>query len=469
MKASTLHLFQAHLIGALGLFLAGPLLAGAPLPDPFAGNNTLYPHPKEWQRRFRTSNFDYPATAVASTWKPGGPTGLLTRKNAAVYVAAVKQFIEKDMAGLLNEPLSWTPQRAGWYDMPWGGQGTTMPNNAIDPTSGREALLGSYTGQIIQPDSYRSNPPAAPFQNHAVVYYNDVAGAQLGKVWKNPFQPDPASAQFPEGSIVVKVESVTVTEQQWPVLQGSSVSYIYRPTVAAQAKQSDPTRLKAVKTPVRFLQMAVRIKDSVASPNTGWVFIAFAYDAQSKGATVWERAVPVGATWGNDPKQARFPAGVDPAVGLQETWVNDKVPSFITDGLGWGGRLAGPLDLGLRHNVVTVSGQRYSRAALNKPGSLASSSCVSCHSSAQYPFVTNLYPSPNMTFPAEGKEFLLFEPGSPMWAKWYQNRRGDQPMSGKDRAGIVGTDYDMMLTFALMRANGSADTDVFIRNRAAGH
>ena len=44
-----------------------------------------------------------------------------------------------------------------------------------------------------------------------------------------------------------------------------------------------------------------------------------------------------------------------------------------------------------------------------------------------------------------------------------------QPMSGKDRAGIVGTDYDMMLTFALMRANGSADTDAFIRNRAAGH
>ena len=41
--------------------------------------------------------------------------------------------------------------------------------------------------------------------------------------------------------------------------------------------------------------------------------------------------------------------------------------------------------------------------------------------------------------------------------------------SGKGRKGIVGTDYDMMLTFALMRANGSADTDAFIRNRLAGH
>jgi hypothetical protein len=42
-------------------------------------------------------------------------------------------------------------------------------------------------------------------------------------------------------------------------------------------------------------------------------------------------------------------------------------------------------------------------------------------------------------------------------------------MSGGGRDGIVATDYDMMLTFALMQANGSAGTNAFIRHRAAGH
>ena len=42
-------------------------------------------------------------------------------------------------------------------------------------------------------------------------------------------------------------------------------------------------------------------------------------------------------------------------------------------------------------------------------------------------------------------------------------------MSDKGRRGIVAIDYDMMLTFALMRANGSVDTDAFIRHKMAGH
>ena len=196
-----------------------------------------------------------------------------------------------------------------------------------------------------------------------------------------------------------------------------------------------------------------------------WVFIAFAYDTRSTGATVWDRAIPVGAMWGNDPLLARYPNGLGPNGKLQETWVNDGLPSFITDGLGWGGRLAGPLDVGIRHNAVTVSGQRY---GVNNP--LASSACVSCHSSAQYPFVANLYPSPNMVFPGGGAgNSCSSTRGTPLWAQWFQNRPGTVALSGKGRKGIVGTDYDMMLTFALMRANGSADTDAFIRNRLAGH
>jgi hypothetical protein len=213
----------------------------------------------------------------------------------------------------------------------------------------------------------------------------------------------------------------------------------------------------------------VRVKDSRASPKTGWVFIAFFYDTRSSGATVWDRAAPVGATWGNDPQLAHYEDGLGPKGELSETWVADKLPSFVTDGLGWGGRLAGPLDLGIRHNVVTVSGRRYGDGSTKTPPSLASSACVSCHSSAQYPFVANLYPSPNMTFPPEGGQFLMFDPGSRQWAECFKNRSGTEALSGKGRKDIIGTDYDMMLTFALMRANGSADTDAFIRHPRAGH
>lgn len=452
------------------LFIAAQLKAWAQVPDPFASNNTLYP--SDWSQPFRTSHYDYPLHPVAPKWPSARPAGALSKDTAPAYVAAVKKMLEKDLKGLLNDPLHWSPQQAGWYDMPWGGQGATMSNGKIDPSTGREALLGSYTGQILQSISYPVNqrPSVPSFQNHSVVYYNDVAAHQLGKIWKNPLRPVLDAAQFPEGSIVVKVEGVSLLEDQWPskngppVLQGSSLSYIYRPSVASMQKEPDPTQRVPVITPLRFLQMAVRIKDSRASPKTGWVFIAFAYDSRSKAATVWDRALPVGAMWGNDPQLSHFPDGLGPNGVLQETWVSKDLPDFVTYGLGWGGRLAGPLDVGIRHNVVTVSGRR---PAIGSP--FPASSCVSCHSSSQYPFVANLYPSPNKVFPEDGGQFLLFDPGSKQWAQWFRNRSGQQAMSSRGRDGIVATDYDMMLTFALMTAGGSTGADVFVRPRLPGH
>jgi hypothetical protein len=456
------------LAGACSLLVSTTLWAGPP--DPFAGNNTVYPDAKDWSGGFRTSNYDYPPVAPPARWLQVRPKGRITLQSAPAYVAAMKKFIAPEMAGLVNDPMNWTPQKAGWYDMPWGGQGSPMSNGKINAESGREPLLGSYTGQILQPDSYPSNPPQVPFQNHAVVYYNDVAGYQLGKIWKDPFHPDLKETQFPEGAIVVKVEGATLTEDQWPVLKNSSVSTIYRPTTATMAKNpGDPTTWTPEITPMRFLQMAVRVKDREASPVTGWVFMAFAYDTRSGGATPWDRALPVGAMWGNDPKLAKYPDGLGPKGKLEETWVAPNLPSFITDGLGWGGRLAGPLDLGIRHNVVTVSGKRYGDGSAKDAPSLGASSCMSCHSTGQYPFVANLYPSPNMVFPPEGGQFLMYDPGTPLWGQWFQNLPGNRALSAKGRKGIVATDYDMMLTFALMAANGAAGTDAFIRHRFAGH
>lgn len=436
--------------------------------DPFASNNTLYPQQKELPqgfKGFRVSNYRYPykEPQIARPWDQR-INGKLTTTNAPAYVNAVKSYLkDKHIDKLINEPLKWTPGGAGWYDMPWGGQGSLLPNGEVDPNSGREALIGSYTGQVLLPKMYPSQPPSSqgPFQNHSTTYYNDVAAHQLGKIWKDPFRPDTSEIAFPEGSVVVKVEGVTLKEEEWPAVKGSPVSYVYRPPVGQQS-------LSPVVTPLRFLQLAVRVKDQKASPETGWVFIAFAYNADQAGEDAWEKTIPVGAMWGNDPQLVKSP---DFGSGqLKETWVNDywqkknRGKNFVMDSLGWGGRLAAPLDLALRNRVIFVDGGRET------PTTVKASSCISCHSTGQYPFTANLYPSPNMYFPPEKGKFLLYRPGSKDWNLWFRNLDGKTAFSSiGHRSGILSTDYDMMLTFALMRATSSPEVDTFIRNPVAGH
>ncbi|NNE07774.1 MAG: hypothetical protein HKN20_04345, partial [Gemmatimonadetes bacterium] len=366
------------------------------------------------------------------------------------YMNAFKEFLAGDISGLVNDPLAWSPGEVGWYDMPWTAQGSALPSGGVDPNSGREALIGSYTGQILQPNTFQTPSPAVPFQNHAVIYYNDVAGAFLGRIWKDVFGPDLTDTQFPEGSICVKVEAATLTPKEWPPLEGASKYYVYRPTVGA-IDSLPPDQLQPEVVPVWFSQMAVAVKDFTASPQTGWVYMAFAYDKDAKGKSVWEKAVPVGAMWGNDPEFARLPAGKKKGVPLKETWVNPKAPQYTLETLGWGGRLAGPMDVATRHNVVTVSGKRY-----QGDDDLDASSCLSCHSAAQYPFFENLYASPNVKFPEDGDQFLFYDPGSEEWARWFQNRPGTVPLSADLTEGVVSLDYDMLLTFALMTYNVAA-------------
>ncbi len=444
------------LLGAAAILVSAAGTAGAQSVDPLASNNTVYPAAEEWSYGYRTSNYDYPAQPVAPRWTPGGEVGRITTDNALQYMQRAKAFLTADMSGLVNDPLSWSPEQVGWYDMVWTAQGSTRADGTIDPNSGREALMGSYTGQILPPETFTDPSPPEPFQNHAVIYYNDVAAAMLGRIWKDPFDPDLGDTQFPEGSVVVKVESATLTPQQWPILDGSTEAWVYRPPVAA-IENSPPASWQAQKVPVYFSQMAVKIKDSTASPETGWVFMAFAYDASAPGETVWDRAVPVGAMWGNDPQFANTPAGTNPNGPLLETWVNSAAPAFTRQTLGWGGRLAGPMDVATRHGVITVSGTRYGQQ------DFAASSCLSCHSAAQFPFTENLYPSPNKVFPEDGHPFLLYDPGSEAWARWFQNRPGDRALSGDNREGIVAIDYDMLLTFSLATYNAAAGNRLMVQ------
>ena len=127
--------------------------------------------------------------------------------------------------------------------------------------------------------------------------------------------------------MVVKAAGVTPTPEQWPVVEGSAIWNVYPPTGSdAQTIRSDP---EPAVVPLRVLQFDIIVKDSVASPQTGWVFVTYVYDKDAPGDTTWDRLVPLGAMWGNDPAFASHPNGTDPNGGpLQETWINPAAPAY---------------------------------------------------------------------------------------------------------------------------------------------
>lgn len=422
--------------------------------DPYASNNGLYPPYSEnasnrvWSGPYRTANFDFPAKAPKSTWVAQTNGKAITVETAPTYVAALKKFVEPAMRPMIENPDSWDARKVGWYDMPWQAEG--------EASSGREAILGSFSGQILPPGTFKGLE--IPLQNFTVVYYDALSATMLNKLWANPFNPNRANTIFPEGSMVVKAAAVSATPAQWPVLKGSSQWSVWRPSVAdltnPAIKNPQPQLI-----PVRVLQFDVIVKDSKASPQTGWVFTTFVYNADAPGQSTWDKLVPLGAMWGNDPEVARkYPA----KQFLKETWINKAgAAPFAFEQLGWGGRLSGPIDVAKRHKVI------YTDGTLPKPEQRASS-CMSCHGTAQYPSVRNFYPAPNRTLISDGSTFLLYPPGSEQWNQWFENRNGKTPQS--PGTGAVALDYDMLVMFALGAFDAAAGNDRYTqKNRIRGH
>ncbi|SEN26078.1 hypothetical protein SAMN04489859_1003130 [Paracoccus alcaliphilus] len=441
--------------------------AGAALAqDPLASNNGLYPTADEWDGRFLAANLGYPTPAsndillAANSWSPARDRTPLQLDTAAAYADRLLDHLAQTLRPLVDQPAEWDPVAAGWYDLVWSGDGTKGPDG-IDPTSGREALMNTYSGQIVPPETF-SEPyqPTVPVQNHAVIYYNHVAAGMLGRLWSNIYLPDLSETEFPTGSIVVKVEAVTNNEDNWNVVANSGFWQVFRPTTEDQA--SGKRNLVPQVIPARPFQIAVRVKDPVAAPETGWVFAIYVHDAGAEGDTPWDRFVPVGLQWGNDPDQARNFLELTGTETLQQSWINPAAPAFARDTLGWEGRLAGPMDVATRHNVITVSGTRYTG-----DNSLPASSCQSCHGAAEYPFTANLYPSPNRVLPRDGQPFLLYDPGSPDWARWFQNRPGTEAMSAN--IGGKGLDYDLALMNALSVHAEAVGNEAFTQGRLHVH
>jgi hypothetical protein len=465
-------------VGLLFLFLVGASAAAA---DPLASNNGLYPDhddpdpKKNYTGPFNIANLDYPSVRPERVWVPGGGVveDGLTPDKALAYMNALKDYLEaSSLRPLIDAPTTWDARSAGWYDMVWLGAGDMGPDGGVDPTSGREAIMNTDGGQIVPSDSWAApyRPTTDWMQNYGVIYYDALAATTLKQVWADVYNPNLAELDFPDGSIVAKIEAATVQPDQWPspetgsVLAGAAKWTVFRPTTEAQkAHQLDPgTRLVNVVQTIYPFQWAIKIKDSRAAPETGWVFMAFVHDARVKGDTPWDRFVPAGAMWGNDPDSATRPDGRPQNGALTETWVNPDAPPFFADTLGWGGRLAAPMDVAVRHNVILPSGQRVTGA-----DGFRASSCLSCHGTSEYPFTVNLYPSPNRTFPPDGMPFPMFQPGSLQWAEWFKNRPGNDPQS--PNIGGIALDYDLSTMFALGTFAGATGKKGFAFERFHVH
>lgn len=441
------------------LFLTAVLPASAA--DPFASNNGLYPTASQWNGTYRSLNYDYPETAE-NDWFTVAPRAPLNIQNAGEYVAKLKDFLAPGMMGMIDAPDTWNPATNAWYGMLWQGAGAKGPNGATDPTSGQEAILGAFSGQVIKQATFADSGLTVDMQNHTVIYYDALSATMLNRLWANPFNPDRTAVSFPEAAMVVKAAAVTPTPEQWPVLEGSAIWNVFRPPVLAlKGPDHDPTSDAAAQVlPVRVLQFDIIVKDTAASPQTGWVFVTYVYDKDAPGKTTWDKLVPLGAMWGNDPAFALRPDGKNPNGGpLQETWINPAAPAYAVSSLGWGGRLSGPIDVAERHNVLLTDGTRVPV--------LHASSCLSCHGTAQFPFVANLYPSPNKTFPPEGVLFPMYLPGSEMWSRWFQNRPGS--LAQNDNEGSVALDYDMLIMFALSAFDAAAGNDLFVQDHVDVH
>jgi hypothetical protein len=295
--------------------------------------------PNGWTGPVFKLSQDYPVTKPSAGTLPWKSIDYKTKP--AEYLGAVLQYcyegnIEVDWVGQDNSVRKW-------YHAPWLHVGN----------KGREFIHG-MTRERSTPARRLHPNQTSQFGAYAVGVYNPIAAYTIGRVWKDHDNPDPSKAIFPEGSVACKLLFTQATVAQVPYLAGAF-------EWQANAGASFSSTQRSPQT-VRLLQIDVAVKDSRAAGTTGWVFGTFNYNGNAPGARPWDKMLPVGLMYGNDPTltPAQYRANNRPQ---QSIIISPNVmTNQATDwkGLGWLERLNGPID---------------------NPAS----ACLSCHMTAEWP------------------------------------------------------------------------------------
>ena len=311
-------------------------------------SSSLDPIPASWSgKRFALSKA-YPST-VKNEDQPWKKFDFKTQ--SLEYINAVKQYVLEG-----NLECDWVFKNnkvRKWYHAPgmvWGQNGREFINGMTRERSSRPGEL--------HPKQVNS------CQNWAVGFYNPKGGQTLGKVFKDANAPNTSAAIFPEGTVTAKLLFTNVSDKEVPYIKNSFEWQANIHTAQRGVNDRAPASM-------RLLQVDIAVKDNRAT-NTDWVMMTFAYHSDAPGASPWDRLVPVGIQWGNDP------AALRPGQAITESWINPQFKKLFTVGTwtmhtGLNGRLNGPVD---------------------NP----KSSCLSCHGTAQDPSVsTGMIPSDDPT------------------------------------------------------------------------
>jgi hypothetical protein len=189
--------------------------------------------------------------------------------------------------------------------------------------------------------------------------------------------PDPAGLNnMANGSYVIKLLFSTVNEHQLPIVKNAIEwnAHVYVNEDPRWRNQGPISRYERATKLIRLIQIDVSVRDERST--TGWLMGTFGYDENAKGATAWQRMVPLGLQWGNSPKvtyaeTCSGPNGPCDRKKLTEQWINETAAKELTTAplnfnhLGYAGRLAGPVD---------------------NP----KASCMGCHQTAGFPGVAIL-------------------------------------------------------------------------------
>jgi hypothetical protein len=340
------------------------------------------PPPSGWTGPVFKLSQNYPTTQPAAGSQPWKAFDFRTQ--GTQYLRAVLNYA---LDG--NQAVEFDGNRNAvrkWYHTPW-----------LHATNlGREFIHGLTRERSSRPRELHPNQ-ASTFANYAVGFYNPAGGYVIGQVWKDPDNPDPAAARFPDGTVGFKLLFTTATVSEVPYLTNA---FEWDAHISATGSSSTRTVQK-----VRLLQIDIAVRDSRANSTTGWVFGTFAYDGTAPGATPWDRMAPIGLTWGNDPSltPTAFSGGARPA----ESVILNRVVGH-TQHLGWLERLNGPVD---------------------NPRS----SCLSCHSTAQDEPVSGALPGASLS--------------NAQKMRWFRNIQAGSPFD----AGQVSLDYSLQLSVGIER------------------
>ncbi|HLP88345.1 MAG TPA: hypothetical protein VK184_07125 [Nostocaceae cyanobacterium] len=382
----------------------------APNANPFA--NAAVSLPSSYQGPAFELSYKYPKVvgSYQYPWIKALKGKPISQDNAIAYVEAVKDYIGEDMRTLILNYERWDAATAGWYNLPW-------------LCSIRDPIHGTYVGSSFDPSMFPLSGLKKPMTTHVLVYYNDIAGYTLGKMWGDTAKnPDLSNSQFQEGAIIIKVAVTTALPEDWSPLEGAAKWELYAPLDNQNWKN-------ATFFDTSVFQFDIIVKDTKTAPKTGWVFATLTYDKEAPG-DAWDRLVPLGAMWGNDPD---INSAINPNAILRENSINAIALLYATETLGYGGRLSGPNDGAVVQNAQVAGNpdQTLARARV--------SSCLSCHGVAEWPMKSFLLPG----FIDQNSNLEIYTPGSTDFNNWFQDRPGNVPQD----PGTIALDYDMNIAF----------------------